>query len=112
MTPLSFEHTEAAEQFAHQAAEFVSTARSLSDMELLAPSLCHGWSALDLVVHVRTGLEEMVIGAARTLSEPDHDAASYWSKDPGDEDTDPVPHPLAPPGRSRLRTTLGGRETS
>ena len=33
----------------------------------LAPSLCHGWSALDFIVHVRTGLEEMAIGAVPSL---------------------------------------------
>lgn len=94
MRRLSFPHATASERVAHQIAEFVTAVSSLTDMQLLAPSLCHGWSALDLIVHVRTGLEEMAIGAVRTTDEPDHDAASYWAHRPGDRDADPVPHIL------------------
>lgn len=94
MRHLSFQHPEAAESVAHQIAKFVTTANSLTDMQLLAPSLCHGWSALDLITHVRIGLEQMAIGAVHTAREPDHDAASYWTRHPDDRVADPVPHIL------------------
>jgi hypothetical protein len=94
MRRLSFPHVEAAERLARQIAEIVTAAKSLTDMQLLAPSRCHGWSALDLIVHVRIGLEEMAIGAARAADEPDYDAASYWVDHPDDRDDDPVPHIL------------------
>lgn len=94
MRGLSFPHAEAAERLAQQMAEVVTAASPLTDMQLLAPSLCHGWSRLDLVVHVRLGLEEMAIGAACAADEPSHDAASYWVDHPEDRDVDPVPHIL------------------
>lgn len=94
MRDLSFPHVEAAEHLAHQVAEIVAAANSLTDWQLFAPSRCHGWSALDLIVHVRMGLEEMAIGAARVADEPSHDAASYWVGHPDDRDVDPVPHIL------------------
>ena len=32
------------------------------DSDLLAASRCHGWTVLDVVVHVRVGLQEMLGG--------------------------------------------------
>lgn len=95
MRDLSFPHVEAVECLGQQVAAFVAAADSLDDMQLLAPSLCHGWSALDLVVHVRMGLQEMAIGTATVTEDwPDHDAASYWASHPDSRDDDPVPHIL------------------
>jgi hypothetical protein len=94
MTGLSFEHAPAVERLGEQIRQTVNAATSLGDMQLLAPSRCHGWSALDVVVHLRMGLQEMVIGAAPTDEGPDHDAASYWASHPDDRDDDPVPHIL------------------
>lgn len=94
MRNLSFPHVEAVELLARQTADFQTAAASLTDMELLAASRCHGWSALDVVVHVRMGLEEMAIGAARVDDEPSHDAASYWVDHPDDRGDDPVSHIL------------------
>lgn len=94
MRCLSFAHGEAAQRLARQIADTVTATQSLTDMQLLAPSLCQGWSALDLIVHVRIGLEEMAIGAAPSAEDPDHDAASYWTDHPDDRDADPVPHIL------------------
>lgn len=51
----------------------------LDDRDLLAASRCHGWTLVDVVVHVRTGLQEMLGGITAPSSQPpDHDAASYW----------------------------------
>lgn len=73
----------------------VATCASLSDLDLLDPALCRGWSRLDTVVHVRSGLAEMVVGCLSvTTAEPDHDAASYWNSHPDDRDDDPVAHVL------------------
>jgi Mycothiol maleylpyruvate isomerase N-terminal domain len=57
----------------------VEAAASASDLDLLAASRCVGWAAVDVVVHVRVGLEEMLggVGGATDRS-PDQDAATYW----------------------------------
>lgn len=63
-----------------------------TDLDLLAASRCHGWAAIDVVVHVRVGLQEMLggIGAA-TDRPPDQDAATYWrDHSPSDGDIDDV----------------------
>jgi hypothetical protein len=95
MTDLSFAHSEAVSSLAEQVAEFIAAARSCDDMELLAASPCHGWSKLDVVVHVRMGLQEMAMGTTcLDRGVPDHDAASYWSSHPDNRDEDPVAHIL------------------
>lgn len=95
MEQLSFAHEPAVRLLCRQVGEFVDAARSSDDLELLGPSRCHGWSRLDVVVHVRTGLQEMALGTlAHTGEQPDHDAASYWADHPDDRDDDPVPHIL------------------
>jgi len=92
---LTFPHPDAVAAFSLQAEAFVAAAAALDDLALLGPSRCHGWSLLDLVVHVRLGLQEMAVGTtSRTDEAPDHDAASYWSTRPDDRDDDPVPHIL------------------
>lgn len=95
MRSLNFRHEEAVERFAGQVAEFLAAAHSLDERRLLSASRCHGWSVLDLVVHVRLGLEEMAVGTTSLCARvPDHDAASYWATHPDDRDDDPVPHIL------------------
>lgn len=80
-----------AERFAQQAHQFAEAASGLDDLALLDPSLCRGWSRLDLVVHVRLGLEEMAAGlGVRADDAPDHDDVTYWSSFAADEQ-DPVP---------------------
>lgn len=93
MRPLSVPHQEAAGLLRAQLSDFVAAASLPSDLSLLGASRCHGWSRLDVVVHVRAGLEEVVGGcAAQTDRAPDHDAASYWSLSLADgQDHDPVP---------------------
>ena len=47
--------------------------------DLLHESRCHGWTRLDVVVHVISGWQEMLGGlVSRTDAEPSVDAASYW----------------------------------
>jgi hypothetical protein len=95
MRKLRFPHDEAVTCFAQQVAEFVTAVGSQDDLQLLGPSRCHGWSLLDVVVHVRMGVQEMAIGTmCRTDEVPDHDAASYWGTHPDDRDTDAVSHIL------------------
>ncbi len=83
----------AAPLFVEQAAAFVAAAGAFSDVELLDPCACRGWSRLDLVTHLRLGLEEL----AASLAVPatglvDRDAATYWTAHPDDRDDDPVAH--------------------
>jgi hypothetical protein len=92
---LSFPHDEAVTCLVEQVCQFVAAADSLDDMQLLGSSRCHGWTALDVIVHVQLGLQEMAVGTtSRTSEEPDRDAASYWRDPPDDRDEDPVPHIL------------------
>ncbi|QIG43257.1 hypothetical protein G5V58_11265 [Nocardioides anomalus] len=92
--PLSFAHDEAAVALTAQVEAFTAAAGALGDWELLAASRAHGWSRLEVVTHVRLGLEELVLGAVPTDEAPDRDAATYWSGHPDDRDDDPVPHVL------------------
>lgn len=95
MKTLDFDFQQAIDLFAKQAQEFLECSQKLSDAELLDPSLCRGWSRLDVVVHVRMGLEEMASSAnIGTLSPPDHDAASYWIGLKQGDDDDPVERTL------------------
>lgn len=94
MRALTFAHAIAIERLDQQISQTVEAVGSLSDMQLLGPSRCYGWSALDLVVHLRMGLEEMVIAVVPSNDSPDHDAASYWGSHPDDRDDDPVAHIL------------------
>jgi len=95
MRSLSYSHADAAPAFERQVDAFVGAASALDDLALLGSSRCYGWSVLDLVVHVRLGLQEMAVGTSvRADGAPDHDAASYWSTRPDDRDDDPVPHIL------------------
>ena len=95
MRPLSVPHEAAVEVFAAQAEEFLAAVASCDDLQLLGQSRCHGWSLLDVLVHVRVGLSEMALGSTRRADgEPECDAASYWSEHPDNRDDDPVPHIL------------------
>lgn len=94
MRPLSFDHATAVELMREQLDVFVAAARSFSEYDLLGASRVHGWSRLEVVVHLRLGLEEMVGVCAMQVDDPcDHDAASYWASFAADDD-DQVPHIL------------------
>jgi uncharacterized protein (TIGR03083 family) len=78
-TALSIDLATARAAFAEQLAAFLAVAEALDDHQLLAASRCHGWAVLDVLVHVRGGLEEMLRGCtAPTDAPPTADAASYW----------------------------------
>ncbi len=94
MRPLSFDHTTAVELMREQLDVFVAAAHKFSEYDLLGASRVHGWSRLEVVVHTRLGLEEMVGVCAMQVDGPcDHDAASYWASFAADDD-DQVPHIL------------------
>ncbi|WP_164519502.1 maleylpyruvate isomerase N-terminal domain-containing protein [Nocardioides ferulae] len=58
---------------------FLRAVDDLSEHDLLAPSRCHGWTLLDVVVHVIAGWQEMLGGLVSPIeSEPTVDAATYW----------------------------------
>lgn len=93
--PLSVDLGEARSLFAEQARQFVDVCAGLSDLELLDPSRCRGWSRLEVVAHVRDGMDELAATlGVPTDRAPDHDAAGYWDSHPDDRDDDPVPHIL------------------
>ncbi|WP_462418936.1 maleylpyruvate isomerase N-terminal domain-containing protein [Kytococcus sp. Marseille-QA3725] len=90
--PLSIPLEEGRRAFLEALQTFRAGCDSLDDFALLAPSRAHGWSRLDCIVHVRTGLQEMLAGAcAGTRAPADTDAASYWTAFAAQEDDDPVP---------------------
>ncbi|WGW12158.1 maleylpyruvate isomerase N-terminal domain-containing protein [Saxibacter everestensis] len=83
MEAFSVEHDRARAIFREQLKQFVTTCSGLSDRDLLVTSRCHGWAVLDVVTHVRAGLEEMLGGfVAPTNRAANRDAASYWGEFP------------------------------
>lgn len=51
----------------------------MSELELLEPSACFGWTRLDVVTHLIFGGVEQLMGVATRVDEPPTvDAASYW----------------------------------
>lgn len=72
---------------------FLAAVDALSEYELLDASRCHGWSRLDVVVHVIAGWQEMLGGlVSPTDVEPSVDAATYWTAFADEYATDdPVP---------------------
>lgn len=91
-------------------AAFLRAVDDLSEYDLLASSRCHGWTRLDVVVHVLGGWEEMLRGmVSRVSSEPTVDAASYWSAWAADFGSDdPVPALMS----QRRRTAAWARPDS
>lgn len=89
---LSVARATAQAAFLGQLDRFAAAVEAATDRELLAASRCHGWAALDVAVHVRVGLQEMLGGiGATTDRSPDQDAAGYWRDySPSDGDADQV----------------------
>lgn len=75
---------------------FLDAADSFTEYELLGASRCHGWSRLEVVVHVLAGWQEMLAGLVSVVDdEPSVDAASYWPAFAAEYATeDPVPSVL------------------
>lgn len=89
---------------------FVAAADGFTEWELLGASRCHGWTRLDVVVHVLAGWQEMLGGfVSPVAAEPTVDAASYWSAF-ADEfgSDDPIPTLMA----QRRRTAVYSRPAS
>ena len=63
---------------------FRAAVAPLDDHDLLAASRCWGWTVVDVVTHVRLGLEELAVGllAGTERETPTHDAATYWQTQP------------------------------
>jgi uncharacterized protein (TIGR03083 family) len=58
---------------------FLDAIGGLSEYELFASSRCHGWTRLDVVVHVSAGLQEILSGlVSPAAGPPTVHAASYW----------------------------------
>lgn len=65
--------------FAESVEAFVRAVDGFSEWDLLDVSRCHGWTRLDVVVHVVAGWEEMLGGFVSPVDGPPTvDAASYW----------------------------------
>lgn len=76
---------------------FVGAVDALGEYDLLAGSRCHGWTRLDVVVHVIAGWQEMLGGMVSVVDEaPTVDAASYWPAFAAEfSSDDPVPALMA-----------------
>lgn len=58
---------------------FVAAVDGFDEWSLLGASRCHGWTRLDVVVHVVAGWQEMLGGFVSPVDDaPTVDAASYW----------------------------------
>ncbi len=58
---------------------FLRAVDGLDEHALLGASRCHGWTRLDVVVHVIGGWQEMLTGMVSVVDDaPTVDAASYW----------------------------------
>ena len=59
---------------------FLAAVDGLDEMALLGASRCHGWTRLDVVVHVLGGWHEVLAGLVSPVDDvPTVDAASYWT---------------------------------
>lgn len=88
----------------------VEAVDGLSEYQLLAGSRCHGWSRLDVVVHLIGGWQEMLMGMVSPVEEPPTvDAATYWTAFADEYATD---DPLPPLMMQRRRTAAYARPAS
>lgn len=77
--PLTVPLAHARPAFAESVAAMVRAAEAVPEYDLLGASRCHGWTRLDVVVHVIAGWHEMLGGlVCRVEAAPTVDAASYW----------------------------------
>jgi hypothetical protein len=88
--------------FAESVEAFVRAVDGFSEWDLLGGSRCHGWTRLDVAVHVLSGWQEMLAGFVSPVAGPaDVDAASYWPAFDEEYGDDPLGDLLA----QRRRTT-------
>ncbi len=78
--------------FADSVTAFVEAVAAFDEWDLLGASRCHGWSRLDVAVHVTAGWQEMLHGFVSPCEGPPTvDAASYWPAfDEEYADPDPI----------------------
>ena len=70
---------------------FVEAVDAVDEWDLLSASRCHGWTRLDVVVHVLAGWQEMLGGMVSPVDDPPTvDAASYWTAFADHEAGDPL----------------------
>jgi len=74
-------------------AGFVAAVDGVDEYDLLSSSRCHGWTRLDVVVHMIAGWQEMLMGLVTVVdAAPTVDTASYWPAFAAEfGDGDPVP---------------------
>lgn len=66
--------------FAESVTAFVRAVDTVDEWDLLGASRCHGWTRLDVVVHVLAGWQEMLGGMVSPVDDAATvDAASYWT---------------------------------
>ncbi|NYG55894.1 maleylpyruvate isomerase N-terminal domain-containing protein [Nocardioides perillae] len=59
---------------------FTGAVDDLDELALLGASRCHGWSRLDVVVHLLDGWSELLGALVSPVdAAPTVDAASYWT---------------------------------
>ncbi len=78
-------HEEGRTAFLDALQGFLDAVEPLDDRSLLGASRCWGWTLVDVVTHVRLGLEEVascLLTAGTSRAAPDRDAATYWLTEP------------------------------
>jgi hypothetical protein len=86
-------HEEGRAAFVEAVDQFLDAVEPLDDRALLAATRCWGWTAVDVVTHVRLGLEEVascLLTAGTSSAAPDRDAATYWLTQPPGSSPDEV----------------------
>jgi Mycothiol maleylpyruvate isomerase N-terminal domain len=88
--------------FADSVTAFVRAVDGLEEWDLLGASRCHGWTRLDVAVHVMAGWQEMLGGFVSPVDDPPTvDAASYW---PAFDQEHADPDPIVPLMAQRRRS--------
>jgi hypothetical protein len=78
-------HEEGRVAFLEALDHFLGAVEPLDDHALLGASRCWGWTVVDVVTHVRLGLEEVaacLLSAGASSAVPHLDAATYWLAHP------------------------------
>lgn len=90
---LGVRHEEGRAAFVGALDHFLGAVEPLDDRALLAATRCWGWTVVDLVTHVRLGLEEVAccLLTAGTCDEaPGRDAATCWRTPPPGTGSDEI----------------------
>jgi hypothetical protein len=96
--------------FAESVTSFLRAVDGFGEWELLGASRCHGWTRLDVVVHVIAGWQEMLGGMVSVVDRAQTvDAASYWPAFAAEYRQD---DPVVPLMAQRRRTAAFARPAS